>query len=288
MLCIEPQLSHETGYPFAAAMTMTTDRQIVEIETPEHFQLRMPLAGIGSRGLAFFVDKCIQYGSVLLIILLFILWMRFFRELADLGHWISVLIDVMGDWALAAAILLYGIITLGYFIIFEYLWSGSTPGKKVQGIRVIRIDGRPVTLFSSTIRNIVRAVDILGDLYPIGLVPMFIDSNNRRLGDFAAGTVVIMDGDIYDPSVEERPVSDSETSPEARSTAINMTTEDYTLVSRFLERRGSLDEEYRRELGRKIHMRLFKDGRSGEPDITTLERELEAAAAEYRNKTRIL
>jgi hypothetical protein len=73
------------------------------------------------------------------------------------------------------------------------LWNGQSPGKRWVGLRVIRSDGTPITLSESLIRNLARLVDFLPAAYGIGIITMFIDKQSRRLGDLAAGTLVVQD-----------------------------------------------------------------------------------------------
>jgi hypothetical protein len=79
----------------------------------------------------------------------------------------------------------------GYYIFFEMAWNGQSPGKRMAKLRVICVDGRPVTLPESLVRNLVRLVDFLPGFYGVGVVTMFIQPQSRRLGDLAAGTLVV-------------------------------------------------------------------------------------------------
>jgi len=79
----------------------------------------------------------------------------------------------------------------GYYIVFEMAWNGQTPGKRWIGLRVIKVNGYPISLVDSTIRNLVRVVDFLPAYYGLGVIAMFANAQARRLGDFAAGTVVV-------------------------------------------------------------------------------------------------
>jgi hypothetical protein len=131
-------------------------------------------------------------------------------------------------------------------------------------------------------------VDILADVYPIGLVVMFIDPQNRRLGDLTAGTLVILNRELRQPSVPE-PVED----PRVWETAIRqamheMTSEDYHLITRYLSRRQGLEPEHREELAKDICYRLFKDSARSRESLSDLERALEDLANLYRERTRIL
>jgi uncharacterized RDD family membrane protein YckC len=95
------------------------------------------------------------------------------------------------SWLTAAAGILGFLFLWGYYIYFETSWNGQTPGKRWAGIRVIRQDGLPINLSEVIIRNLIRIVDFLPLLYGLGIVAMFADSQSRRLGDLAAGTLVV-------------------------------------------------------------------------------------------------
>jgi uncharacterized RDD family membrane protein YckC len=79
----------------------------------------------------------------------------------------------------------------GYFLLFEWLWNGQTLGKRALGIRVIQWKGTSLTFSHSAVRNIVRFVDALPLFYAIGFVVSACNRMNRRLGDFAADTLVV-------------------------------------------------------------------------------------------------
>ncbi|MCI0552028.1 MAG: RDD family protein, partial [Anaerolineae bacterium] len=96
-------------------------------------------------------------------------------------------------WVYAVLGMIAFIFYWGYYIFFEIFWNGQSPGKRRVGIRVIRTDGTPITLSESLIRNLTRAVDFLPAAYGIGIITMFIDKQSRRLGDLAAGTIVVHD-----------------------------------------------------------------------------------------------
>jgi uncharacterized RDD family membrane protein YckC len=227
-------------------------------ETPEHVELQLHLAGIGTRFIAYLIDKLIQMGIVLGLTIIALLLLILTDKLTSLTALFVQLRDSLGWWLIAPVILGYEIVTKGYFILFEYLWKGSTPGKRSQEIRVIRKDGRPISFIAAVIRNILRAVDILGEIYPLGLVVMFIDSRNRRLGDLAAGTLVVRERELK-PSVICTPLEESDSADsEIRNVALEMTMEDYDLVRRFLARRDSLDADYRRDLARQIRERVSR------------------------------
>jgi uncharacterized RDD family membrane protein YckC len=162
---------------------MSIPGETIEIDTPENVTFGYQVAGIGSRFLATLLDT-------LLVILLQILVFAAF----------ALVINILGQsakdlttWAIAFLGFISFIFYSGYYVFFEMLWNGQTPGKRWVGLRVIRIDGTPITLSESFIRNLARLVDFLPAAYGIGIISMFLDKQSRRLGDLAAGTLVIHD-----------------------------------------------------------------------------------------------
>jgi len=140
----------------------------------------------------------------------------------------------------------------------------------------------------SAIRNILRAVDILGEAYPIGAISMLIDSRCRRLGDFAAGTLVIVDTSLEKLQLAPSMNLLTESDEEMRELVMGMTREDYRIISRFMNRRQDLEPEYRMKLAtdivRSIRTRMGFSGPLKAPP----ERLLEKLQRLYMQKTRIL
>lgn len=267
---------------------MKRNLQTVTIETPEHFELQFQLAGIGVRFLAFLVDRVIQAGVIFGLIVIVSLLIFMSGKVAEVTDFFVGAQAFVKQWILALAILVYGVTTIGYFLLFEYFWSGTTPGKRSQHIRVIRKDGRPITFLDSSVRNILRFVDLLADVYPLGLLVMFLDSKNRRLGDIAAGTLVVVEKDVIEPFTETTPKRSAQVDPELSYAVASMTPEDYRLITRFLTRRGELDTEYRGKLAWEIlHAIVDKTPRpvqvSGEPEAV-----LEKLQTLYMERTRVL
>ncbi|MCA9999919.1 MAG: RDD family protein, partial [Anaerolineales bacterium] len=152
----------------------------LSIDTPENVVFGYEVVGIGSRFMAALMDTLIIFG--LQLVALFGLGLAF-RLLGE-G-------DIVQGWAVAAYGLVSFVLLWGYYIYFELRWNGRSPGKKAVGITVIRKDGTPITLAESVIRNLVRLVDFMPFAYGAGVVTMFIDGRSRRLGDMAAGTLVV-------------------------------------------------------------------------------------------------
>ena len=164
----------------------------VYISTPDHVSLEFELAGPGSRFSAYLLDFLY---SVLLMIALFLLMLftgaAGLRSLIDLfrgdGGWLA-------SWGTALLILMLFAIHWGYYVFFEGLWHGSTPGKRSLGIRVIRQDGLPIGFREAALRNLLRVADMLPPpCYILGGLVAHFDSHGRRLGDMVAGTFVVME-----------------------------------------------------------------------------------------------
>jgi uncharacterized RDD family membrane protein YckC len=210
--------------------------------TPERVSLQYDIAGIGSRGAALIVDSLIQTAIALV------------AAIAVSGGALT-LISFVGDAAgLLAGVLLYALIalalfaiTFGYFMVFEIMWSGQTPGKRVVGLRVIRENGYPIRPVDAVIRNLVRIVDALPFGYAVGVLAMLFNSRSRRLGDFAAGTLVVREG------ARSRHVFAEALEPEQPAAmGVNLRAEDATLVRDFLVRRSGMSPPARADLARRL------------------------------------
>ncbi len=260
----------------------------VIIQTPEHFELQFQLAGLGSRSVAYIVDRSIQLGFLFVLVLVLLLINRVLPFRNSLSEWVGYASHRIGPWLWAILILIYALATTGYFMLFEYIWSGSTPGKRIFDVRVIRKDGRPITFVDSAIRNIVRFGDVLGDVYPIGLVCMFIDAKHRRLGDFVAGTLVVIDTSANPPEDIRFGEEEDLQEMEFRAVVADMTPADYRLTATFLARRNSLEPEARGDLATRIYVRLLKQSADASLRPAEAEQVLEQLAAGYRQATRIL
>jgi uncharacterized RDD family membrane protein YckC len=156
--------------------------QTFSLETPEQIEFQYELAGIGSRFIAALIDTfclIVLYAAFFLaVIFMFYL----FPEMEE---------SVVGNVALALLVLVSFILFWGYYVIFELVWNGQSPGKRLTGLRVIQTTGYPETPAASVIRNLVRIADFLPAWYAVGVTVMFFNQRAMRLGDFAAGTMVV-------------------------------------------------------------------------------------------------
>ncbi len=216
------------------------------VRTPESIAFTYELAGLGSRFLALAVDQAIQAVTLLVIFLgLLLLVSR-----TPLRH----LPDMVGE-KVAQAIVIACIIIVafgvlfGYFIVFEALWNGQTPGKKLLGLRVVRDGGYPIDFGASLIRNLIRVGEQIAGYYALAAASALISPENKRLGDLAAGTIVVRDARLAAPGSIANPGEDS-------NRAAYLTAEERTLIERFLQRRGTLSESRRAELAVYLAARI--------------------------------
>jgi uncharacterized RDD family membrane protein YckC len=222
-----------------AVAATTPERADYEILTPERVSVRYDLAGIGSRGVAVALDSGLQ---VLLSVALVLL----VAGLLVLTNSSLSADDGFSPGSVAVGLLVVGLfgIIFGYYILFELLWNGQTPGKRVMGLRTIRENGYPLRAGDAVVRNLVRLVDSLPTLYMVGLVTMLLNSRSKRLGDFAAGTIVVRERRAGGPpelAIAAGP------EPPARLAAA-----DATLVRDFLLRRSGLAPRRRAELAGRL------------------------------------
>ena len=235
-------------------MFIETEETLI-IETPERVPLAFALASIGNRFLAVALDHFIQYLSI------FIIAWAFFsltgageRTLSDSP---TQFFDEMPKWTVAILIIVLFLIFAGYFIFFEWLWNGQTPGKRLLKLRVMREDGRPITLWEAIARNLLRIFDAVPGfilpVYSIGLISIFLSSRDQRVGDMFAGTVVVRERTDEAPSFAEtfsNPISDAAFRRVQKRTDfradINLLTEgEIEVVESFLRRRWDLTERQR-------------------------------------------
>jgi uncharacterized RDD family membrane protein YckC len=211
----------------------------LEITTPEGVRLDLLLAGLGSRFMAAVVDLCLQSLIALAGGLLI-------YSTTDGG--IRTLLFSLGAFLLLFA----------YDVSFEVLAAGRTPGKRWNGLRVVRETGAPITFSTSAIRNVLRLVDILPVFYGVGMISIFFSRHNQRLGDLAAGTVIARERTGGDrrpapvvpagPPLADRQVFGWDTSA--------ITAADLATVRSFLERRATLTPGARAQLAQTLADRL--------------------------------
>jgi uncharacterized RDD family membrane protein YckC len=180
-----------------------------------------------------------------------------------------------GLWVPAIVVLVGFTIFYGYYAIFEALQQGRTPGKQLVGLRVISADGRPITAQQALVRNLIRIVDSMPALYAIGIIAALVSPRSQRLGDMAAGTVVVHER----PLGGEMPALPLRTAP-PRLGASRLTAHEIDLIEAFLRRRADMDWELRERTAATVASRL-RD-RLGLAPGGSDEELLEHIVAEYR------
>jgi uncharacterized RDD family membrane protein YckC len=208
----------------------------ITIATPEGVDLQLTLAGVGSRFTSALVDLAIQLTLVIAFALLFFVGLD----------------AVVGGGGLGGAVfaVLSFLLFAGYDIVFEVFASGRTPGKRLNGLRVVCSDGSPVGFLTSAVRNVMRLIDILPTFYLVGIVSILATSRNQRLGDLAAGTLVVRErvGARARRWRPEELAGPTETEWAAWDVS-GVTRDEVVAVRRFLDRRHELTPEARTRLG---------------------------------------
>ena len=226
------------------------------IETPERVPLAFALASIGNRFLAVAIDHFLQYLTIFTAAWAFI-------SLSGVGgspresEAASQFFSEMPKWTLAALIIVVFLVFAGYFILFEWLWNGQTPGKRLLKLRVIREDGRPITLWEAAARNLLRIFDAVPGfvvpVYSVGLISIFASRRDQRIGDVFAGTVVVRERAGEAPTFKEtfsNPISDAAFRRVQKRTDFSadtgiLTDGEIEVVESFLRRRWDLTERQR-------------------------------------------
>lgn len=236
------------------------------IETPERVQLAFALASIGNRFIAVAIDHFIQYLSIGIVAWVFI-------SISGVGDVFSgsakSFFNEMPKWTLAIMVIISFLIFSGYFVFFEWLWNGQTPGKRLMKLRVIREDGRPITFWEALARNLLRLFDVLPWIFPpvysVGLIAVFASRRDQRIGDIFAGTVVVRERTDEAPTFEEvfsNPLSDAafrrvQKKTEFRGDIALLTEREITVVETFLRRRWDLSDRQRIWMAWRIALPLM-------------------------------
>jgi uncharacterized RDD family membrane protein YckC len=218
----------------------------IKFSTPESVELEFTLAGIGSRAWALIIDYHILALSLALFIFV---WLTISSLLIDFG--LDTFGSSFGLWMTAIGFLILFFIYTGYFVFFETIWQGQTPGKRIAKIRVICDDGKPVGLQQASLRALLRPID---ETLFIGAFLIMLSNSEKRLGDLVAGTIVI----------QAQPVNKSANltiSEEAQSFYISLQKisdlsqllpDDFAIIREYLQRRNGMSKKARSSLSIKL------------------------------------
>jgi len=207
----------------------------LDVATPERVAVELPIAGVGSRAMAYLID----------VALLFVVALAGYFALTFLvPDPVNAVVELSRAARIAGAVAVFAALWI-YWTVFEVSWHGQTIGKRLMKIRVVRLDGSPVTAVDSAIRNLLRVVDFFPACYPVGLVTMLFDAKHRRVGDLVAGTVLVREEAI-----------DLSRFVAATPGAQALSNTDLDVVTDFLRRFEALEPEARTTLGRRLLTRL--------------------------------
>ncbi|HYR06631.1 MAG TPA: stage II sporulation protein M [Longimicrobium sp.] len=222
-----------------ATAHLLADRQ-VDVETPEHVAIGYELADLGSRFTALLIDWMLIVLGVLGI------WIGMIALAATLG-----LGNALAGIGLGLAVLGGFVLMWGYFVFFEGLRDGQTPGKRRMGIRVVHDGGFPVTVRGAAVRNLIRLIDMQpAPSFALGGLAMMLHPQTKRLGDMAAGTVV-----VRDRTGQAIPEEAKAAAPVALGRP-KLSDEEFAALEMYAARRASLAGEVRAELSRKLMSRV--------------------------------
>ena len=236
-------------------MTAPSDESLamersVTIRTPESIAFHYELAGLGSRFLAVAIDFFIQ------LVLMFGLLIVTGYALQGINRFLSSihLKSSQADSVIAAgAIVIVFIIFFGYFIAFEAWWNGQTPGKRAIGIRVVRDGGYPIGFTESVIRNLIRVIEVALFAYGVSAISAIVSAFNKRLGDLAAGTIVVRDSSFEVTNPARWLEGDEDPAPAMGVSGVSsLTDEELSVVHRYLERRSQLQPEIAKQLAQRV------------------------------------
>jgi uncharacterized RDD family membrane protein YckC len=226
------------------------DRDLV-VATPERVSFDYQVAGLGTRTIAQVLDLLIVFGILIAV---------YFVAIAALvvGSDAATLIFLIGSF----------VVIFGYFWVSEALWSGQTVGKKALRLRAVGDRGEPLTFAQAGIRNIVRIVDFLPYGYGVGLIVLFANGKGKRLGDLAAGTIVVKDSDrVYlwqlPGARSAAPAQAVSAASPAELTLRRLDPELRRFVSSYARRRPELTLEVRAQLASHVQPSL----RSAAPEV---------------------
>ncbi|MEH1901465.1 MAG: RDD family protein [Nostoc sp.] len=215
----------------------------ITFQTPESVELEFILAGIGNRALALLIDYTVL---VVTLFVFFLTWTVFSTQLFNFFD-----AQNLGIWLIAIFFIIAFAIYISYFVFFETLWFGQTPGKRVAKIRVVRDDGRLIGLQQATLRALLRPFD---ETLFIGAFLIMLGSREKRLGDLAAGTIVIQ---AQTPTASAT-LTISEQAKVLHEQLIQIADlslllpDDFAVIRDYLQRRGAMSLKARASLSLKL------------------------------------
>jgi len=237
-----------------------------EVVTPEAVPLALDVAGLGSRMIALLVDLLIQAPVIF-------------------GMTVALATVGQDNTALAIAWLVVTFAVLwGYFPVFEGVWRGQTPGKRSQSLRVVRTDGQPVTFANVLVRNLLRFIDFIPGNYGVGVIAVALTRRSQRLGDLAAGTMVVREPKVATPAPLEVTPVPSQVEAARTLDLAGLGDREYAVIRAFLHRRSTLAQDARAHLASQIASPLRARVGPGAGQALSDEVFLETLIVAYRDR----
>ncbi len=199
-----------------------------KVETPEGIELPLEVAGVVPRSMAYFID---------------------FLIFLTIAYILALVMGFLGSFGEGLFLILYFIIFWLYPVIFEVFRNGQTPGKKAMGLKVVHQDGTPISLNASFVRNILLVADFLPFFYTAGFISMLFNKDFKRLGDLAAGTVVV----YTEKENKEDPIPQLK----PKAPALPLSLDEQRSILSLAERHQQLSEARQQELSALLPEQLF-------------------------------
>ena len=198
------------------------------IETPEGISFTHELASLTDRGRAYLIDLLIRIAVVAVVAVLFAIFLGP-AILAGVGLWL----------------ILYFVVEWGYYVLFDVVWDGQSPGKRLFELRVIKSAGHPIGFYDSALRNLLRAADIVPMTYATGVITILCTRRFQRLGDLAADTIVVHERKTWfaGQAVPGRPEA-----VQADLRKVTLSNRERRLLQEFMMRKDRLHPDRRDEL----------------------------------------
>jgi uncharacterized RDD family membrane protein YckC len=241
----------------------------VAIEAPEQICFHHRLAGPAQRGMAHLIDLAL---IALLLVLFAVLVVLALGPQMEGAPPVEGGRDVGEGVAKAGAgigLVLLFVLQWWYFVLFEARWRGQTPGKRLLSLRVVKSGGEPIGFVDALLRNLLRSADLLPFGYAVGLVAMLLDGRFRRLGDLAAGTIVIVEDRVrVDTRLAIAPPTPQEQS--MLPARVVLVGDELRTLELFLRRKPLLGAELSAELAAPVAQSLGRKHGAWHPDPVRL------------------
>ncbi len=267
-----------------AAINPQNHLRRVILQTPESIELDLALGGIGSRALAWAIDQLLLWVGI------FLFW--YFGSILYLTILLPTLNNAsaafnqgeLDQWVEAIATFLTFALSNCYFIAFETLWRGQTPGKRIAKIRVVRDTGQPVGIKESSIRSLLSSVDVF--VFFVGVILITVTKSEKRLGDLVAGTLVVQDQQQIAQAKQHPFDLSPHTSQLAETLMVNtniktLTPDQFLTLRDFLGYRHQLAAKMRSQITSKLANQIrHLLGQNNQPLASSLD-DLELVEATY-------